>query len=71
MNNKMREMAEAEGRVNGGVNAGQMPYPTERKCRVCGCTEDNACVKGLHGACYWVEADLCSECKSESGESGA
>jgi len=29
-----------------------------RKCRVCGCTWDNACA----GGCAWVEKDLCSEC---------
>lgn len=31
---------------------------TEPVCRVCGCTEDNACP----GGCYWVEPDLCSAC---------
>lgn len=30
----------------------------KRKCRVCGCTWNNAC----SGGCYWVEGDLCSEC---------
>ena len=30
----------------------------ERECRVCGCTEDNAC----EGGCSWVEEDLCSKC---------
>ncbi len=30
----------------------------QRRCRVCGCTDDNACL----GGCYWVEDDLCSEC---------
>ena len=30
----------------------------ERKCRVCGCTQNNACP----GGCYWVEEDLCSQC---------
>ena len=30
----------------------------ERKCRVCGCTWNNACP----GGCYWVEWDLCSGC---------
>lgn len=29
-------------------------------CRVCGCTEDRACL----GGCEWVEADLCSACGS-------
>ena len=30
----------------------------ERVCRVCGCTQFNACP----GGCYWVEHDLCSAC---------
>jgi hypothetical protein len=30
----------------------------KRKCRVCGCTEMQACPDG----CYWTEADLCSAC---------
>lgn len=34
----------------------------ERACRVCGCTETNACVSKRHGACWWVEEDLCSHC---------
>ncbi len=30
-------------------------------CRVCGCTEDNACV--VDGKpCWWAEPDLCSAC---------
>lgn len=32
--------------------------PEEPACRVCGCTENNACP----GGCWWVEADLCSSC---------
>ncbi|MBQ6274451.1 MAG: hypothetical protein IJK63_09535 [Oscillospiraceae bacterium] len=31
----------------------------QRRCRVCGCTDDNAC---MPHSCYWVEDDLCSEC---------
>ncbi len=30
----------------------------EQVCRVCGCTQNNACP----GGCYWVEDDLCSAC---------
>jgi hypothetical protein len=30
----------------------------ERKCRVCGCTWNNAC----RGGCSWIEKDLCSSC---------
>ncbi len=32
---------------------------TIRKCRVCLCTDDTAC---MPGSCYWVSEDLCSEC---------
>ncbi len=31
---------------------------SERKCRVCGCTDLKACPEN----CYWVENDLCSKC---------
>ena len=34
---------------------------SERACRVCGCTQDHACVTD-DGPCAWVEADLCSAC---------
>lgn len=35
------------------------------RCRVCGCTDDNACP----GGCYWVEDDLCSKCaEADEGE---
>ncbi len=34
----------------------------ERKCRVCGCTKDKACMT-KDGPCHWVEEDLCSACK--------
>ena len=32
-----------------------------RICRVCGCTDDRACMTTA-GPCYWVEDDLCSAC---------
>lgn len=39
-----------------------------QKCRVCGCTWDNACP----GGCSWVEFDLCSECfEKEQTDSNA
>lgn len=34
------------------------PDPFERRCRVCGCTDDHAC----EGGCWWVAEDLCSAC---------
>lgn len=33
-----------------------------RACRVCGCTEDKACLDGMDVPCHWVEKDLCSCC---------
>jgi hypothetical protein len=34
---------------------------SERRCRVCGCTDEQAClVEGL--PCCWAEEDLCSAC---------
>lgn len=29
-----------------------------QRCRICGCTDNNAC----SGGCYWVEDNLCSQC---------
>lgn len=29
-----------------------------RRCRECGCTDEQGC----EGGCVWVEADLCSSC---------
>jgi hypothetical protein len=30
----------------------------EEKCKICGCTDTNAC----EGGCYWVAEELCSKC---------
>lgn len=37
-----------------------------RKCRVCGCTDDDCrlCVEKTGKPCFWVERDLCSACKT-------
>ena len=34
---------------------------TDQKCRVCGCTDDRACVTEF-GPCHWIAKDLCSAC---------
>lgn len=34
---------------------------TERACRVCGCTQNNACLTA-DGPCHLVAPDLCSGC---------
>ncbi|HGM6050898.1 TPA: helix-turn-helix domain-containing protein [Stenotrophomonas maltophilia] len=36
---------------------------TERRCRVCSCTDLQACP----GGCSWVGADLCSSCATAAG----
>ena len=39
------------------------------RCRVCGCSEDDAC----EGGCSWVERDICSQCilrVEKSGQGG-
>ena len=48
-------------KVPKGKKAAPSPAVRKKKCRVCGCTEDNACLsKGV--PCHWVEPDLCSAC---------
>lgn len=34
-------------------------------CRVCGCSDDNACVDDDEEPCHWVAGDLCSACAPE------
>ena len=42
-----------------------------RRCRVCGCTDERACVEmDIQGdcmPCHWVEPDLCSSCAPDAG----
>ncbi|MCW3125260.1 MAG: hypothetical protein JWO03_918 [Bacteroidetes bacterium] len=33
-------------------------FDKQQACRVCGCTQNNACP----GGCWWTEEDLCSSC---------
>jgi hypothetical protein len=36
----------------------------ERRCRACGCTDDDChqCIERTGTACHWIEEDLCSAC---------
>lgn len=45
---------------------GREAQPVVRRCRVCGCTDDNCsqCVEAIGSFCHWVEVDLCSRCQS-------
>lgn len=38
-----------------------------RKCRECGCTDDNCrqCIEKTGRPCYWSEPDLCSACDDD------
>ena len=42
-------------------------WPDLRRCRICGCTEDNCgnCVERTGQPCYWIEPDLCSACSAQ------
>lgn len=44
---------------------------TERTCRACGCTQHNACVNHVDGACWWISEDLCSHCQLTAAALGA
>ncbi|MFP4538718.1 MAG: hypothetical protein ACLFPA_10500 [Dichotomicrobium sp.] len=52
--------AQAEGTAAGGA---PIPIPSRLGpvCRVCGCTEHDACPEG----CGWAEADLCTSCAGQ------
>lgn len=44
------------------ADTGERMGPAEvARCRECGCTDEAAC----DGGCSWVEADLCSACRSK------
>ncbi len=38
-----------------------------RKCRVCGCTDDDCsqCIEAQGHPCFWVEDNLCNRCEAE------
>jgi hypothetical protein len=40
------------------------PNPAPRRCRVCGCTENHACITPA-GPRWWIASDLCSGCAEE------
>lgn len=42
-----------------------MELPTIRRCRCCGCTDDDCsvCLERTGQPCHWVEDDLCSACE--------
>ena len=43
--------------------------PPGAVCRVCGCTDDHACIDESTGQpCSWAEENLCSVCAKEKAE---
>jgi hypothetical protein len=48
------------------------PHPSEkvRRCRVCGCTDDDCsgCIERTGVPCHWVKEDLCSACANLGDE---
>ncbi len=59
--------AETSNRTEGDVTVHEFKKRVGTKggpcCRVCGCTDDNACWDTKAGRpCNWVEPDLCSAC---------
>jgi hypothetical protein len=40
------------------------PQYDTRYCRVCGCTDEKACMTPA-GPCHWVDVDLCSACATD------
>lgn len=42
----------------------QLKKPKKRKCRECGCTDEDCsqCVREQGRPCHWVDIDLCSRC---------
>ena len=45
------------------AETGESPAPA-RKCRICGCTDAQAC----EGGCTWIGDDLCSNCEDKALE---
>lgn len=47
----------------------RLPLTTSllRRCRVCGCTDDNCtqCIQRTGHPCHWIASDLCSACPAE------
>lgn len=39
--------------------------PLPRACRVCGCTDELACIHADGVPCYWADDDICSVCADD------
>jgi hypothetical protein len=63
LNVKIKRACTNEGISGVQVFGGNISMKT-RKCRVCGCTDNDCsqCIKKTGFPCYWIEDDLCSAC---------
>jgi hypothetical protein len=54
-------------RCQEAINAKLVETPPARKCRVCGCTEQDCsgCIERTGKPCHWIELDLCSACEGK------
>lgn len=41
-----------------------MELVKKKKCKKCGCTQENSCIDKHNKPCYWQKDDLCSGCKT-------
>lgn len=66
---KKEKAARSNGHATNGHagNGKAKKTKTARKCRVCGCTQDNCrqCIEKTGEPCSWVEEDLCSACADQ------
>ncbi len=43
-------------------------FDEARVCRICGCTDDDACIGHDGQPCHWVTGELCSRCLEPTGQ---
>ena len=61
---KKKKVKSKKAKSAAGRDRAEHQAAKHRKCRVCGCTDDKACLDEKTGEpCHWVEDDLCSNCE--------
>lgn len=68
MTEQLCAVAGATPQVRRLISTGIMKPGVQRRCRACGCTDDNCsqCVLKTGEPCFWIEPDLCSACLEEA-----
>jgi len=66
----MERATGTEARIDPFAREGEGQVIEERKCRICGCTDDDCsgCIERTGQPCYWVDDDLCSACEGRHEE---